>query len=78
MDVSEGILANLDAGHPCRHDEICFSCSASKCKLMKYPSETTSFKRIPEPFEVGDFGDRLALFLALAGGPSRITERNNP
>jgi len=21
MDVSGGILANLDAGHPCRHDE---------------------------------------------------------
>jgi hypothetical protein len=21
MDVSGGILANLDAGHPCQHDE---------------------------------------------------------
>jgi hypothetical protein len=21
MDVSEGILANLDAGNPCRHDD---------------------------------------------------------
>ena len=40
-------------------------------------SKPTSSKGLPESLEVGDLGDRLALFLALADGPSRITERNN-
>ena len=43
----------------------------------KGSSEPTSSKGLPESLEVGDFGDRLALFLALADGLSRITERNN-
>jgi hypothetical protein len=45
--------------------------------VRKDPSKPTSFKGLPESLEVGDFGDRLALFLALADGLSRITERNN-
>lgn len=40
----------------------------------KDPSESTSFKGLPE---VGDFGDRLALLLAFADWLSWITERTN-
>ena len=36
MDVSGGILANLDAGNPCRQDEIAFSCSVGERKLMNH------------------------------------------
>ena len=45
--------------------------------VRKDPSEPTSSKGLPESLEIGDFGDRLALFVALADGLSRITERNN-
>jgi hypothetical protein len=35
MDVSGGILASLDAGHPCRHDEDpAFSFSVGERKIM--------------------------------------------
>ena len=33
MDVSESILAKLDAGYPCRHDEVWFSCPLGECKV---------------------------------------------
>jgi hypothetical protein len=37
MDVSGGILANLEAGHPCRHDEdLAFSYSVGERKIMKH------------------------------------------
>jgi hypothetical protein len=36
MDVSGGILANLDAGNPCRHDESAFSYSEGGRKLMNH------------------------------------------
>jgi len=37
MDVSERILANLDAGHPCRHDEdLLFHVLWGKRKVMNH------------------------------------------
>jgi hypothetical protein len=37
MDVSGGILANLDAGYPCRHDEdLRFYASLGERKLMNH------------------------------------------
>jgi hypothetical protein len=37
MDVSGGILASLDAGHPYRHDEDpAFSCSVGERKIMNH------------------------------------------
>jgi hypothetical protein len=35
-DVSGSILANLDAGYPCRHDEVCHSLSIGERKIMEY------------------------------------------
>jgi hypothetical protein len=48
MDVSEGVLATLDAGYPCPYDEICFCFSAMDTKLMnqlivaKFPQPSRS------------------------------------
>jgi hypothetical protein len=36
MDVSGGILANLDAGNPCRHDEISIFSSVGERKIMNH------------------------------------------
>jgi hypothetical protein len=36
MDVSESVLANLDAGYPCRHDEASILFPAGEHKLMKH------------------------------------------
>ena len=39
MDVSEGILANLDAGNPCRHDDdLHFHLLSAERKLMNHYS----------------------------------------
>jgi hypothetical protein len=36
MDVSGSVLANLDAGHPCRHDERCLFILVCERKLMDH------------------------------------------
>jgi hypothetical protein len=36
MDVSGGILANLDAGNPCRHDEIRLFMFVGERKIMNH------------------------------------------
>jgi hypothetical protein len=36
MDVSGSILANLDAGYPCRHDEVRIFISVGERKIMKH------------------------------------------
>jgi hypothetical protein len=44
MDVSGGILANLDAGNPCRHDEdLHVHVSVGGRKLMKHSSFVVKF-----------------------------------
>jgi len=41
MDVSGRILASLDAGYPCRHDEdLHFSCVVGEGKLMEHFAAT--------------------------------------
>jgi hypothetical protein len=52
---------------------VYISCSVA-VMARKDPSESTSFKGLPE---VDDFGDRPALLLAFADWLRRITERNN-
>ena len=36
MDVSGRILANLDAGYPCRHDEDLYFRSVDERKIMNH------------------------------------------
>jgi hypothetical protein len=44
MDVSGGILASLDAGHPCRHDEDpAFSFSVGERKIIIHFVVRTDF-----------------------------------
>jgi hypothetical protein len=44
MDVSGSILANLmDAGYPCRHDEVRISFSVGERRIMEHFVETLCF-----------------------------------
>jgi hypothetical protein len=36
MDVSGGILAAPDAGHPCRQTKLCVFMFGSECKIMTH------------------------------------------